>query len=125
MDVTVCKDPFNPTWEGNEKWLERDSKGKLIKTCGFADMCLFCKQCEIRPESLKFLIQWDKDIRGWARKVTVMNFPEYLGRRLKAIREVLELCEEDPDWKERLEEAEEEAMDPDFSAPPIWSQLRK
>lgn len=125
MDVTACKDPWNPTWEGNEKWLERDNKGKLVKGCGFADMCLFCKQCEIRPESLKFLIQWDKDIRDYARKVTTMMFPEYLDRRQQAIREIFEQCEEDSGWKERLEEAEEEAMEPDFTAPPVWSQLRR
>lgn len=120
-DITICEDRFNPTWEGNEEYLQRTDRGKTRRACDYFEMCLLCKKSIVTEDTLPYLVRWRSDIREWRREYGGAGFPHFMQKQFNAIEEIFELCEaEGPYWQEKLREAEERAFEGDFCAPPIW-----
>lgn len=123
-NVFGCLNPWNPTWENHEMYLGVTEEGKLTKACEREDMCLFCKQCVIAKDSLRFLFRWKWDIHNWKKENGFLDFPETLLRRHQAIEEVFALCEAaGAPWRKALVEEEAIAMDEDFCAPMGWRSI--
>lgn len=123
-DILTCMDPYDPTWQDHELYVELNDNGDVKKACDHFHMCLFCKQCIITITTLPYLIRWQEDIRRWKKESGFGILPEYMYRRYQAVCEVLDECRATGGiWIDALNKATALALSENFSAPMLWRSI--